>query len=488
MIKAVNLTIEYGRPIFKNLSFTLGNKEKVGLVGLNGSGKTTLLKILAGVEQSDLGTIEMVGEKIGYLPQEYSFPEGTLVGEILESCVKDHKTELYKVNKVLNLLEFKDVDWYQDVNTLSYGQKMKLYLTTLLAKEPTILLMDEPTNHLDIFGILWLENFIKNFEGICIIVSHDRAFLNAITNKVFEIDEHVLNVFDGNYDDYLEQKEALIERRATQFHLQEKKREKFEDMIDRAKKGMAGAQLAKALKAARSRMDREVTKKEINEYKESKINNLNLAGSVHKAKTVLKVKNLSFGYDAQNLLLENASLEIYGKEKVWFYGLNGIGKSTFIKLIVNELKPLSGEIKIGNDLKYIYFSQDQSHLPLNETLENYFLDNTDVSVNQSFGILERFLFTKDMRKTLIKRLSPGQRARLSFAVFSQKTYDFMILDEPTNHLDIRSKEVIEEALRNYQGTVLLISHDRYFVESLGINRAITLENRKIVEKICIKIE
>lgn len=183
MIKANNLTIEYNSLLFKDLSFALGNKEKVGIIGLNGCGKTTLLKIIAGIETPDKGNIEVNNEKISYLPQEYNFNGGVLVGELLESLMDNPKSEMFKVSKILNNLEFPDINWYQEASTLSYGQKMKLYLAQLLYKSPTILLLDEPTNHLDIFGILWLEEFIKKFEDICIMVSHDREFLNSITVK-----------------------------------------------------------------------------------------------------------------------------------------------------------------------------------------------------------------------------------------------------------------------------------------------------------------
>jgi ATP-binding cassette subfamily F protein 3 len=478
MLKATNLSIEYNRLLFKNLSFTLGNKEKVGLIGFNGCGKSTLLKIIAGLEQPDSGSVEAVNEKVAYLPQEYDFEEGVLVGEILEELVKNPKTEIYKVNRILNELEFTDVDWYMEASKLSSGQKMKLYLTKLFINKPSILLLDEPTNHLDIYGILWLEKLIKSFNGICIIVSHDRTFLDSVVNTIFEIDEMGLNVFTGNYNDYLQQKADLIQKRRTQFVLQERRREKFERMIENIRKTSPGEAQGRALQAARARMEREVTRNEINLYKEQRIKDLKIKGYTYETKNIIKVRDLIFGYDKP--LLVDANFDMFGREKIWFYGANGIGKSTFIKLIVGELKSDRGIIQIGNNLKWTYFSQDQSHLNKEDTVEDFFLTNTDVSYNNSFGVLERFLFPKEMRQTRIGRLSPGQRARLTFAVFSQHEYDFMILDEPTNHLDIKSKEVIEEALREYQGSILLISHDRYFVESIGVDRSITIEDRKIV--------
>lgn len=481
MLRVNNLSIEFSTVLFKNISFSLGNKEKIGLIGLNGTGKTTLLRILTGLEKPDSGKVEISKEEhIEYLPQEYSFEKDILVGEILEEMVANPKTEMYKVTKVLNRLGLTDIDFYADINSFSEGQKMKLYLAKLLITNPTILLLDEPTNHLDITGIRWLENFIKNFEGICIIISHDRVFLNNVITNVFEIDEQNLYTFACNYDSYLEQKQQQIEKRATIFLNQERKREKMEDLLEMARKITDGKKRGKAVSSAKKRMDREVTKVEINQYKELKLSAIDIAGSVHNSKQIIKIKNLDFGY-GNNLIVKDANFEMYGKEKVWLVGANGTGKTTIVNLVIGKLKADSGEVKIGDNLKWAYFSQDQSHLEMNATVEDFFLTNTGISYNQSFAVMSKFLFGKEQRTTKIKNLSPGQRARLSFAVFSLKEYDFMILDEPTNHIDIKSKEVIEESLRNYKGAIFVVSHDRYFVKNIGVTRAITLSNKKIIE-------
>jgi len=480
MLRAHNLAIQYNKLLFANLSFTLGNKEKVGLIGLNGCGKSTLLKILAGEEKPDQGSVILEKETIGYLPQEYTFAGGLLVGEFLEDLVDDIHNEIHKVDKILNLLEFSDVDWYQEINSLSEGQKMKLYLTKVLIANPTALLLDEPTNHLDLYGILWLEEFIKNFDGICIIISHDRAFMNSVINNVFEIDEGKLTIFPGNYDDYIGLKERQLENRALEFKTQERKRQKFEDMIIKIKKQEAGEKQSKKLSSARARLQREVISKETAAYKEQRIKGLSLEAAAHKNKISLNIRNLSFAYSAERIIFDHADFQMFGKEKIWFYGANGIGKSTLLKIINEELTPQTGNATIGDNLRWVYFSQDQSHLNYDQTVAEYFLGNTKVDFHSSFGVLNKFLFPKELRDTKIKALSPGQRARLTFAVFAQNEYDFMILDEPTNHLDIRSKEVIEEALRNYQGSILLISHDRYFVENIGVDRSITIAEGKVV--------
>ncbi|MBL8015434.1 MAG: ABC-F family ATP-binding cassette domain-containing protein [Candidatus Doudnabacteria bacterium] len=480
MITANKIRIKYRQLLFDDLSFKLTNHDKVGLLGLNGTGKSTLLKIIVGDEQPDSGKIDIGNERIAYLPQEFELPD-QLVGEFLETLVTDPHNEMYKVTKILHKLGLDDIDIYQEIKTLSYGQQMKLYLTKLLIDNPTVLLLDEPTNYLDLPGILWVEQFIQKFEGACIIISHDRAFLNNVINKVFEIDEQRLYEFPGNYDKYLEYKAKFVEKRAIEYEMQERRRKKLEERIVLIQKFSSGKKQAAQLQNARHRLEREVTSVERDAYKEQKIKGLNLKGEVPLSKQILKIEDLAFKYDNGREILKDADLEVFGREKIWFFGANGIGKSTLIKLIVGEYYPHKGEVKIGDNLRWGYFSQNQSHLNPDEQLQEYFMRATNISFSQSFGILSKFLFPKELVQMKIGSLSPGQRARLSFAVFAQQELDFLILDEPTNHLDIRSKEIIEEAFRNYQGAMLLISHDRYFVESIGMDRTITISEGQVVE-------
>lgn len=490
MIKATNLTIKYSNTLFENLSFMLGNKEKVGLIGLNGCGKSTLIKILAGEEKADDGKVELTKEEnIQYLPQEFIIQveginsENLMLGEYLESLVNFEMTQMFRVKKILASLRMSNFDEFQLVKTMSPGQKMKLYLAKLLINEPTILLLDEPTNHLDIDGIIWFEDFVKNFDGIVIMVSHDRSFLNNCINRVFEIDEQKLYVWEGNYDDFLEQKYKFVLERAKLIHLQEKKKEKLEGLLKNSAKIRDGKKRGKAMRAAEKRMDREVTRNQVSEYKESKIGNIQIEGKVYRTKKVLDVANLSFEYknSEQKQLISNTNFQVFGSEKIWLLGPNGIGKSTLIKLLVGELEPTEGRIKWGENIKWDYFSQEQTHLPLDYTVERYILEKTDISWNQSFGFMEKFLFDRDQRNQKIAKLSPGQRARLSFIVFAQHNYDCLILDEPTNHLDLKTKEVIEEALKEFKGTIILISHDRHFAESIEPTRILTIENGEVVE-------
>ncbi|MDQ6984991.1 MAG: ATP-binding cassette domain-containing protein [Candidatus Dojkabacteria bacterium] len=239
-------------------------------------------------------------------------------------------------------------------------------------------------------------------------------------------------------------------------------------------------------------MKREVSRNEIGTYKEELIGSISVEGEVRRTKRVLEVNDLVFDWGASPLpafpqgeektpLINGVDLEIYGNEKIWLVGPNGTGKSTFIKLLVNELKPVEGAIKWGENLKWKYFSQNQEHLPMEMRVDEYFMREANVSFSSSFGQLEKFLFDKDLRSQKIGKLSPGQRARLSFAIFTYHEYDCLILDEPTNHLDIKTKEVIEEALREFKGAMILISHDRYFSENIGPDRVVTLEEGELVE-------
>ena len=480
MLKAEHLTMEYARPLFEDMNFILGNGEKVGLVGLNGCGKTTLLKIISGKEEPMEGEIHLVNEKIAYLPQTFSLKnEFEYLGMYMESLVDDIYSDMWRVEKILNQLEFGEIDEYQHMSTLSPGQIMKLYLTKLLLDQPTILLLDEPTNHLDIHGITVFEKFVKLFSGICIIISHDRMFLNNTIDTVFEIDEQKLNIYKGNYEDFINQKQERIKDRAKEFHLQEQRRKKFEEMEKKIKKQGGGKKQSRALGAVRKRMEREVLSNEINLYEETRISDISISGQVHGRKKILEIEELSFGYDKNMELLKNLELSIYGSEKIWIKGPNGTGKSTLIKLLVGELAPTNGEIKWGTNINWTYFAQDKTTEDIEETVQEYFFRITNVEWAKSYKVLERFLFDKDLQNHMVKKLSPGQKARLTFAIFAQNNYECLILDEPTNHLDIQTKEAIEQALREYQGAIILVSHDRYFANQIKPDRTMTIEDKKL---------
>ncbi len=491
MLRLDRISKSYSFPLFEDVSFTVGNKEKIGLVGLNGCGKTTLFKIISGKEEPDRGSVILEDEAIALLPQEFDMSGEELVGEYLESLVPDQKTEMYLVKIILSKLGIADIDEYEPLNQLSEGQKMKLYLTKLLmgkqierksrnvvitpsnlSQHPPILLLDEPTNHLDIEGILWLESFLENYDGIVFCISHDRAFLNSVCTHIFEIDEQTIHQYTGNYDDYLEQKAERIEFRRQQFMRQERKRKQLENLISSARKISDGTKRGNAVEAAKKRLIREVLRNEIQLYTKKQIKEFSIAGSVHASKKMLSVKELSFSYPGTSKeIIKDSSQILFGGEKFWIYGPNGSGKTTFIKLLIGQLAGYRGSITWGPNVRFAYFSQNQAHLPRDEKVAAYFMKQTGIPFENSFGALNKFLFDKEQRDTVIGMLSPGQRARLSFAIFAQQNYDFLILDEPTNHLDIETKELIELALAEFAGNILLISHDRYFVKNVGPTRA-----------------
>ena len=441
MIKVEGITIEYLNPLFRNISFILGNYEKVGLVGLNGVGKSTLLKIIAGQEQPLSGKVHTLNEKVAYLPQDFSLNLKNIdyLGEYIENIISNPPNELWKVKKILGKLNFGHIDEFKHISTLSPGQKMKLYLTKILLSEPSILLLDEPTNHLDILGINEFEKFVKQFPGICILVSHDRKFLNNIITHVFEIDEETLKVYKGNYEDYIKQKRLNIEEREKRFKLQEKKRDKLETLLKNSRNIKDPKKRGKAVEAAKKRIQREISKQEISLYKENSISNFTFDGSVHRKKRILKISNLSFGYSDDTLILEKVNLEMYGGEKIWLLGQNGVGKSTLIKLLVGELKEKSGEILWGQNLRWVYFEQEIENFKTKEKVQDYFYRMTNIEWNKTYKVLDNFLFNENIKNQSINSLSPGQKARLTFSIFVQNQYECLILDEPTNHLDIQTK-------------------------------------------------
>ncbi len=482
MLKLEHVSKIYHEELFSDITFVLGNREKVGLVGLNGCGKSTLLKIITGEIEPTNGGVEISQERLGYLPQQFDLSNGNslMLGEYMESLVDYKQQDLWKVEKTLGKLQFGEIDEFKLLDTFSPGQIMKLYLAKIMLADPTVLLLDEPTNHLDIEGIEWLEKFISSFNGIVIMISHDREFLNAATDHILEIDEGKLHTYIGNYDAYVDEKLKRLEERKKQIKLQEGKRKKFEDMIALAKKQGSGLKQAKKISSAKKRMEREVLKNELYEYKKKEIKDLEITGSVHNNKQILGIKNLSYSYHDSYPILEDLELEIFGSETLWLYGPNGTGKSTLLKLITGAFTPSSGEVKWGKNVRWSYFAQDQTNLDIEDSVQDYFFNQTNVDWGRSYGVLEKFMFDTNLRDKRVVDLSPGQKARLTFAIFAQKEFECLILDEPTNHLDIETKESIEVALREYQGAIILVSHDRYFAERLQPDRIATIRNKSLL--------
>jgi ATPase subunit of ABC transporter with duplicated ATPase domains len=472
VITARNLSKSYSdKVILTNVDIKVGNGRKIGLVGRNGCGKSTLFKILNGLEETTAGNIDVQGEVFGYIPQEFSFPE-ELVGVYLEKQLES-KWDMYKIEMLATQLKFHNYDPYQQLNTLSEGQKMKVKLIEVMLTDPTILFIDEPTNHLDIEGIEWLEGYIKSLQQTVIMISHDRLFLNNTIDEIWEIDKQQVFRFVGNYDNYKVEKMKLIEKWDQEYTLFLKRKEQLEKLLENVHKIKDGKKRGRAVSSVKKRIDREITTNSKEKYVTKSIKELEFDTNVHEGKLMLRFEDVTKKY-GDKLVFEGLNFEIRGKEKVWLFGPNGAGKSTIIKMIMGEEPVTSGKLRLGENMRTGYYSQIQSELNSEQTVLEEFMEKTNCSLGNAYGYLKKFLFEKDATRKKIKYLSPGERARFAFAIFAHKDYDLLILDEPDNHLDIETKEVLERSLNEFTGTILIVSHDRYFVEEIGVNKVLNL--------------
>jgi len=430
-----------------------------------------------GLEELDLGSIQNNQEQIAYIPQEFNFPNLT-VGAYLRKSL-DHDWETYRIDELVSKLSFNNYNPRQLLSSLSDGQQMKVKLIEVLLTEPTTLLIDEPTNHLDIEGIQWFENYIKKLDITVALISHDRQFLNNVVDEIWEIEKQHLLVFVGNYDDYQLGKLNLIEKQGQEYKLFLKKKASLERVLANARKKSDGKSRGKAVRAAKKRIERETEgENEKHQYTKDTIANINFQTNITHLKLMLKFDSVTKRY-GKSTVFNDLSFSVFGGEKAWLMGPNGAGKTTIVKMILGEEEPTTGEVQLGERMKIGYFAQKQTHLDYETSLLEHYIDETHCPYGQAFGNLKKFLFKDDELKKKIKNLSPGQRARFAFAIFAYNDYDFLILDEPTNHLDIETKEVIEQSLSDFKGTLLLVSHDRFFVERVGITKVIGLKEGKL---------
>lgn len=460
-----------GRDIFVNADLKIGNGKKIGLVGRNGCGKSTLFRVLNGVEEPSSGNIELQNEVFGYVPQEFNFPN-EMVGVYLESMLES-KWDMYKIEMLAEHLNFTNYDPYQLLNTLSEGQKMKVKLIEVLLKDPTTLFIDEPTNHLDIDGIVWLEDYIRSLPLTVVMISHDRSFLNNTVDEIWEIDKLQVFKFVGNYDNYKLEKLKLIEKWDQEYTLFLKKKAQLEKLLENVRKIKDGKKRGRAVGSVKKRIDREITTNSKEKYVSKQIKELEFDTQVHRGKLMIRFEDVCKSY-GDHQIFSHLDFEIRGKEKVWLFGPNGAGKSTIIKLIMGAEKATSGNIRLGENMRVGYYSQIQSELNPELSVLDEFMSKTGSFIAGAYGYLKRYLFEKDATRKKIKHLSPGERARFAFAIFAYKDYDLLILDEPDNHLDIDTKEVLERSLSEFPGTILIVSHDRYFVEEIGITKVLNL--------------
>lgn len=507
--------------ILSHVSFHINEREKAAIIGANGAGKSTLLKIIMGEESKDEGEVILSkGSTIGYLSQHQDLTsKNTIYDEmleikkdiiemenrirILESDMKHasgkelenmlntytrltHEFELangyaYKseIIGVLKGLGFLESEFSKEISKLSGGQKTRVALGRLLLSTPDIILLDEPTNHLDMESIAWLETFLLNYKGAVIIVAHDRYFLDKVVSKIIEIDNGKAQLFSGNYSDYAQKKSMLRDAMLKQYLNQQKEIRHQEDVITK----LRSFNREKSVKRAESRMKMldkiERIEKPITD--ESHIS-IRLEPSTISGNDVLEVKELSKAF-GEKKLFSDISFDIKREEKVAIIGSNGTGKTTILKIINNLIPPDKGEIKLGAKVKIGYYDQEHQILSMEKTLFDELQDEYPEMDNTSIrNILAAFLFTGDDVFKRIKSLSGGERGRLSLAKLMLSEANLLILDEPTNHLDIASKEILENAINNYSGTVLYVSHDRYFINKTA-TRILDLKNHTLLNYI-----
>ena len=488
--------------IIKNASFNIEEREKAAIVGINGAGKTTLLRIIMGEYQADSGEVIIAKDRtIGYLAQhqklsgdntiydellsvkkdiieleqkirrlelEMHSKEGVELEAVMEAYSKStHQFELqngyaYKseVVGVLKGLGFDESDFEKKMNTLSGGQKTRVALGRLLLSKPDIIMLDEPTNHLDMNSIAWLENYLVNYDGSVIIVAHDRYFLDKVVTKVIEVERGIVSVFSGNYSDYAAKKKQLMDAKLKEYYNQQRDIKHQEEVIAKLK----SFNREKSIKRAESReklldkievIDKPITEQETMHFK--------LEPAKESGNDVLSVEGLSKAFGG-NRLFDNVSFEIKKGEKVALIGNNGTGKTTILKIINHIIDADAGKVKLGANVEIGYYDQEHNVLHMDKTAFDEIGDAyPDMTNTQIRNMLACFLFTGDDVFKKISDLSGGERGRVSLAKLMLSNANFLILDEPTNHLDIMSKEILESALNRYTGTVLYVSHDRYFI-------------------------
>ena len=430
-----------GKTVLKDVSFHLEDKEKAAIVGVNGSGKTTLLRCILGIEEADEGSIAFSKEKkMDYLAQQHA----------------DIETE------------------NEDYDTLSGGQKTRKRLEEILQEKPDLLILDEPTNHLDIGSIQWLEKVLKRYDGAVLLVSHDRYFLDRIVTKVIDLERGKVRMYQGNYSAYAEKKRQLREAEWKAFQNQQAEIKHQEAVIEKLKQ----FNREKSIKRAESR-EKMLLKVERLEKPEELENEMKLLFSPRESSgnDVLMAKELGKSYDGKRLF-SHGTFSLQKGEHVALIGDNGTGKTTLLKILNGLIKADEGEFRLGSKVKIAYYDQEHAVLHMEKTLFDEIQDTyPDMNNTKVRNVLAAFLFTGDDVYKRIQDLSGGEQGRVSLAKLMLSDANFLILDEPTNHLDIQGKEVLEEAIRNYEGTVLYVSHDRYFINKTATRIIELFSNR-----------
>lgn len=517
-----NLKKTYGVDvIFDNVSFTINEREKVGIVGKNGAGKTTLFNIIADIEKADSGDIFIAKDSnVGYMSQNVNISsEKTVIEEVLtvfedlinleneireiehqislyhddvqksEELLKiySRKTEYFAENDgysynslargVLIGLGFSSEELNKDVNLLSGGEKSRLLLAKILLKKPNILLLDEPTNHLDMDSISWLETFLKNYNGTVLIISHDRYFLNTLTVKTIDMSRKTAKMYNFSYENYVREKEKDDELEMKNYELNKAEIKRQKEIIEQLK--AFGRE--KQVKRARSR-EKALDKMEVIDrpVKEKLKSNIMFESSVKSGKDVMHIENISKSF-GERKLFENVSIDIYRSEKIAIIGANGAGKTTFFNILLGLETPDSGSVSYGTNVNKEYFNQERTDLNMeNNVISEVWNSYPNLKEVQVRNYLAGFLFTGDEVFKKIDDLSGGEKSRISLLKLMLSKANLLFMDEPTNHLDIASKEILEDAICAYDGTVFVISHDRYFLNKVP-DRIFELKDGKFTE-------
>lgn len=505
LLQGNNISRTFGADVlFEKINFTIQDNSRVSLVGRNGAGKSTLLKIIADVETPSSGEISKTKNlTMSYLAQEANFSSertiydemlsvfevqisqekqlrqmetqmGELSGADLSSLMTryDSLTETFRQNKgftyesdiknVLNGFKFDETFWAQSVASLSGGQKTRLALAKILLENPAFLILDEPTNHLDIETLLWLENYLKNYRGAILIVSHDRYFLDKVTTETLELSRGKLEKYVGNYSKYIELKAEKLATQAKQYDKQQKEIASLEDFVNR---NLARASTTKRAQSRRKKLEK--MERLDQPLANEKSAHFTFSPAIESGNVVLTVENGAVGYDKE-VLSSPINLDERKYDSIAIVGPNGIGKSTLIKSIVGKIPLIEGTVKLGANVAMGYYDQEQRDLtPSNTVLEELWKDHSLVPEVEIRNRLGAFLFSGDDVQKAVGMLSGGEKARLLLAKLSMQNDNFLVLDEPTNHLDIDSREVLENALIDFDGTLLFVSHDRYFINRVA---------------------
>lgn len=503
--------------VFENITMQVHSNSRIGIVGKNGAGKTTLMKIMAGITSIDAGTISIPKDiSIGYLTQQMSLESDDTVYNEMRKPFKDlltiksqlddislwlsthdynhvnyqeklnaleqlqHQFESNdgyhidsKIKAIVTGLNFTTEDLEREVNSFSGGQKTRLALGQMLLRKPDILLLDEPTNHLDMETVEWLEYYLASFDGAVVIISHDRYFLDKTVNKIYEIELYKGTLYHGNYTQYLIEKDKRYQLDLKNYEAQQKEIKTLETFVEKNIARASTSGMAKSRRKQLEKIERISTPMQDRRKAKFKFDIKRESGN-----DVLQTHDLSIGHD--EVLNQGISFNVTKGDRLAVIGPNGIGKTTLVQTIAGKLPALSGEIKYGSNVSIGYYDQKQAEISSNRTiLEELWHEYREMNEQDIRSILGQFLFTQDDVLKQVNTLSGGEKARIQLAKLMLEKNNLLILDEPTNHLDIDSKEVLEQALEDYPGTLLFVSHDRYFIDRIA-NRVMQMSNQELL--------